>query len=417
MMDRFINADAILRIGRKRGVHALIGAGFVVYLVYHLTRFQFAQMWPVVPVGDAAILFNFAKDVFARVAYPASPFPYSPSAVLLFGGLGSAGPAVFMGAWYALMAAGLFVSVRAAMTQERAEIRAAWPLIGAAALLVAGSPVSWDLRNANSNLVYLGLVMLGYGLAGRRPILAGVLVGLSVSLKLYSGLLMAWLMVNGPRRMFYAGAVAMAALWVALPVAFFGLEGTMRLYAGWKEQIALIADPDFHETLAKFATLGIGPPIVTLHKAVVHLTGESFQSSASHLWLWLLRITWTATLVWYAWRCRRCLLAALPSRAALADWTVLLIAPLPFSPWLEPYHSVPVLVGVALCLAIALDKEAERRDRTIAFAGVAALALFLAVRISLPVRGLQLLAQFMVLTATLGLLRPRLARSPAPDER
>ena len=116
-------------------------------------------------------------------------------------------------------------------------------------MILASSPISWDLRNANSNLVYLGLVMAGYGLAGRRPALAGVLVGLSVSLKLYSGLLMAWLMVNGPRRMFYAGAAAMAVLWIVLPVAFFGIEGTVRLYAGWRDQVAHIADLSYHASL------------------------------------------------------------------------------------------------------------------------------------------------------------------------
>ncbi len=411
MLARLLDSDVVLRAGRNRGVQALIGAAFVFYLVYHLTRFQFVQMWPIALVGDAAILFEASKDTFSRAAYPDGTFPYSPSAVILFRAFGLAGPTVFMLGWYVLMAAGLVISVRAAMTQERAEIRAAWPLIGAIAVILAGSPISWDLRNANSNLVYLGLVMAGYGLAGRRPVLSGVLVGLSVSLKLYSGLLMAWLMVNGPRRMFYAGAAAMAALWILLPLVLFGFDGTVRLYAGWREQIAHIADLTYHAALA--ANLETGPPLVTLHKAIVNLTGESFQSSLTQAWLWVLRAIWLAALGWYAWRCRRCLLAAAPSRAALADWTVLLLAPLPFSPWLEPYHAIPLLVGAMLCAAIALDRQIERRDRWIALAALAALALFLVVRVPFGIRGLQLLVQFIAVTIALGLLRPRLARLPA----
>jgi hypothetical protein len=128
----------------------------------------------------------------------------------------------------------------------------------------------------------------------------------------------------------------------------------------------------------------------------------------------VLRAIWLASLLWYAWRCRRCLFAAAPSRAALADWTVLLIAPLPFSPWLEPYHAIPLLVGAMLCIAIALDKQVQQRDRTIACAALAALALFLVVRVQFGIRGLQILAQFIALTVVLGLLRPRLPRSPAP---
>jgi hypothetical protein len=410
-MLRLLDADLVLRAGRNRGVQAGIAAAFVLYLLYHLTRFQFAQMWPIALVGDAAILYEASRDTFTRAAYPDGTFPYSPSAVILFGTLGLAGPTAFMLGWYVLMAAGLVVSVRAAVTQERAEIRAAWPLIGVIAVILAGSPISWDLRNANSNLVYLGLVMAGYGLAARRPVLAGVLVGLSVSLKLYSGLLMAWLMVNGPRRMFYAGAAAMVILWIVLPLALFGFDGTWELYAGWRKQVAHIADLTFHTALA--ANRETGPPLVTLHRAIVNLTGASFESSLTHNWLWVLRAIWLASLLWYAWRCRRCLFAAAPSRAALADWTVLLIAPLPFSPWLEPYHAIPLLVGAMLCTAIALDKQVQQRDRTIACAALAALALFLVVRVPFAIRGLQILAQFLVLTTALGLLRPRLPRSPA----
>ena len=405
--------DVLLHAGRNRAVQASIGAAFVLYLLYHLTRFHFAQMWPIALVGDAAILFEASRDVFARAAYPDGTFPYSPSAVILFRTLGLAGPSIFMLVWYALMAAGLVVSVRAALTQERTEIRAAWPLIGVIAVIVAGSPISWDLRNANSNLVYLGLVMAGYGLAGRRPALAGVLVGLSVSLKLYSGLLMAWLLVNGPRRMFYAGAIAMLVLWIVLPLALFGVDGTVRLYAGWRQQVLQIADLSYHATLA--ATRDTGPPLVTLHKAIVNLTGASFHSALSHAWLWVLRATWIAALLWYAWRCRHCLFAAAPSRAALADWTVLLIAPLPFSPWLEPYHAIPLLVGAVLCSAVALDKHVGRRDRMVALAALAGLTLFIAVRVPFAIRGLQILAQFLILTVALGLLRPRLSRSPDSD--
>ena len=126
----------------------------------------------------------------------------------------------------------------------------------------------------------------------------------------------------------------------------------------------------------------------------------------------MLRAIWIASLAWYARRCRHRLFADIPSRAALADWTVLLIAPLPFSPWLEPYHAIPLLIGAVLMIAIALDDQVERRDRLVAVAALAIMALFLAIRVPFAVRGLGMLAQFLVLTGALGLLRPRLARSP-----
>jgi hypothetical protein len=412
MPGRSFDSDALLRAGRNRTVQALIGVGFVVYLAYYLTRFRLSQIWPLVPVGDAAIVFDAARHVFASAAYPAGVFPYSPSAVVLFRTLGAAGSATFMLAWYVLMAAGLIVSVRAALTQERGDVRVAWPLIGAIAILVAGSPIRWDLRNANSNLIYLGLVMAGYGLAGKRPLLSGVLIGLSVSLKLYSGLLMAWLLVNGPRRALYAGVAAMAVLWIALPVALFGFDGMFRLYAGWLAQVARIGDPSFH---AQLAVQQPHVPITTLHKAIANLTGEGFHSSRVYALLWLLRAVWIGVLLWYAWRCRHHLIAVAPSRAALADWTVLLLAPLPLSPWLEPYHAIPLLVGAVLCTAIVLDSDTRHRDRWAACAAIVALSLATALRVPFQIRGLGMLAQFLVLTVVLGVLRPRLARAPQPD--
>jgi hypothetical protein len=309
-----------------------------------------------------------------------------------------------------MMAAGLVICVRGALSQERLEIRAAWPLIGMAAMLFADSPIHWDLRNANSNIIYLALVMAGYGLAARWPLIAGTLVGLSVSLKLYSGLILGWLFVNGPRRMFYAGAAAMAVLWIFLPAALFSFDGTMQLYAGWKAQVEQIGDLSLH---AHLAAINPGhPPLATLHRAAAYVTGGELQSSLTIACVWILRGLWVAALLWYAWRCRECLLAAIPSRAALADWIVLLLAPLPFSPWLEPYHAIPLMVGAVLCIAVALD-AGDRRDRLLASVALGTLVLFLAVRVPFGARGLGLLAQFLVMTVILGLLRPRLPRSAA----
>ena len=255
--------------------------------------------------------------------------------------------------------------------------------------------------------------MAAYACARRWPWLAGALAGVSGSFKLYSGLLIAWLLANGPRRMLYAAVMAGIVLWIALPLTLFGIDGTVALYLGWKQQVERIGDLAFH---ANLMVQQPAVPIVSLRKAFVNLTGEGFQSSRVEALLWLARGLWIAVLAWYAWRCRRHFFAALPSRAALADWTVLLIAPLPFSPWLEPYHAIPLLVGTVLCSAIALDASAESRDRWTALTALAALALFLAIKVPFPVRGLALLAQFMVMTAVLGLLRPRLARLPATDD-
>jgi len=307
-----------------------------------------------------------------------------------------------MAVWYFLMA-GLIVCLRASLVQERNDTRAAWLLIGIVSILIADAPISWDLRNANSNLICVGLVMAGYALIGRLPALAGILAALAFSIKLYSGLLLIYLLVNGPKRAAAAAAATVFILWLGLPVGLFG----WRLYSGWSEQLRTISDPSLHTSLAIGAG---GPPIVSLQKAIVNFTGAKFGSVTTRAWLLAIETIWLATLLVYAWRCRGTFRVPIPSRAALADWVVLMLAPLPFSPWLEPYHAVPVLVAVLLCVAVALDDHQLQSDRMIMLAAVAALSFFIVVKVPFAFRGFGLVAQFFVLVLALAYLRPRLAK-------
>jgi len=408
-----LDAGAVLRTGRRPAIVAALCVGLLIFLLYHLTRFSLAKVWPLVPWGDAWIIHDMSRAVFAASDYPArlalgnmnELFPYSPSAVILFRGLTAAGPAIFMATWLLMMAAGLLASIRASVAQEeRGELAANWLLIGAIALVFASAPVTWDLRNANSNLIYLGVVLAGYALMGRRPLIAGALVALSISLKLYSGLLMVWLLLNGPRRAFYSCVAASVVLWIVLPVVFFGIEGAVQIYWGWYEQVRIVGDPWVYALLAENRG---GPPIITLRRAVMFLTGEAANATRTQVYVLMLCAVWAAALAWYAWRAGRAGRVGIPSRAALADWTVLLLAPLPFSPWLEPYHAIPLLPGAILCVIIVLDERVAAKNRIIALAALLALALAALVS-SFPVRGLQLLVQFLTLTVALGLLRPTL---------
>ena len=105
------------------------------------------------------------------------------------------------------------------------------------------------------------------------------------------------------------------------------------------------------------------------------LTGEAADATRTQLYVLMLCAVWAAALAWYAWRAGRAGRVGIPSRAALADWTVLLLAPLPFSPWLEPYHAIPLLPGAILCVIIVLDERVAAKDRIIALAALLALAL------------------------------------------
>jgi hypothetical protein len=387
-------------------IAAALGVAF--YIVYYLTKFRLSSVWPLKLRGDAEAIFAIPQRIFADSAYPTDViFPYSPSAVLIFYGLGIGGPQVFMAVWYVLMMAGLILAVRASLVQERRDVQAAWLLIGLIGLLLADLPIDWELRGTNSNLIYLGTVMAGYALLGSWPVIAGSLIGLSVSLKLYSGLLLLWLFLNGQRRAMGAAAVTMLFLWVVLPAAIFDAGGATRLYAGWRAQLQAISDPVVHARPDL--------PVVSMQHAIISFTGQSYDSAATFAQLSLLWSIWLAALSWYVWRCRPYAVPVpVPSRAALADWVVLLLAPLLFSPWLEPNHCVPLLVAALLCVLIAVDANMMRRDRMAALAGVATLALAAAFRFPFAIRGFQFGAEFLVLVIVLGVIRPRLRAPAAP---
>lgn len=410
-------ASAIFRVGRHRATRFVLAAGLAIYCTYHLTRFEPARIWLLVPNVDTSIIFHQAREVFASGDYPeqfnasnfSTVFPYPPSAVMLFNALGILGMRVFMAVWIILMTGGLLVTFRASVAGDNDHAQSAWLELGIIALVFSDSPVSWDLRCGNSNLVYLGLVFAAYSLLCRRPRFAGALLGLSISLKLYSGLLLLWLLVNGPKAALYAAAIAIVALWLLLPVALFGVDGTIRLYAGWREQLRIISGLRVYPVIA---AQRYGPPLVTLRRAIIVLSGAQPDAAITQWLLGVLWAIWLAALVWYAARALSGRHLVAPSRAALADWTILMLAPLPFSPWLEPYHAVPVVPGTILCLVVALDKRADNRDRIIAAAALSALLAIHAVGIPLPIRGLELLAQFLILAAAFGMLRTSFARLP-----
>src|ERR1700688_1266561 len=99
-----LDLGSVLAIARHQSVVIAFGVALLVYFLYHVTRFHPSTLWPLRPIGDASIMFDRSQDILAQSDYPARLdrgnlnllFPYPPSAVLLFGALGIAGPALFM---------------------------------------------------------------------------------------------------------------------------------------------------------------------------------------------------------------------------------------------------------------------------------------------------------------------------------
>ena len=387
-----------------------------VYLALQLARIKMSSWWPPVPSVDARTIFASSIAILQRgdygavgsVSAPGFVFPYPPSAAVVFGWSGILlGPVGFMVAWLTLMIAGYFVTLRAPLAGNRPADQKLWPLVAVIALVTTDSPVRWDLSGANSNLIYFGLVLLGFALLQRRPRLAGILVGLSVSLKLYSCLLVLWLALHRPRSALYGAVAALLMLWLALPLSVFGVRGTIQVYHSWLEQIQGVVQ------LAAAMPISDAPqaPLITLHRAALAFLGADRAMAVRALVL-ALQAGWIGLLALYAWRSLVSGRSEAPSRAALADWTILTLAPLPMSPWLEPYHLVPMISGQILCGLLALDRHVPARDRRLG--GGLLACLFFSQFIGLPftMRGFLVFGRAAALVLTLAVLRPGLDKRP-----
>jgi hypothetical protein len=241
--------------------------------------------------------------------------------------------------------------------------------------------------------------LLGYAHVRKRPILAGLCVGVSIALKLYSGLLVGWLLLYRPKAAFMAIAVTIC-LWLLLPVAMFGPSGAVKLYDGWLEQLRIVSGYWVYETAPES-----GQAVTTVRRAAIVITGAGPAAASTE---WLVRslfAAWTGLILWYGSRAWRTGIGAMPSRAMLADWLVLLLFPLPFSPWLEPYHGVPMLTAAVLLVAVAMDQTVSERGRSCAAFALVGVLLLRVFFDELLMRGLSMLAQFAVVVVAFALLR------------
>ena len=405
-------SSAEARIGqegwRRLGAVAAIGIA-VVYFLYNACKFRIATL--ALLSGDASIIFQSSLTIAGAGRYPAQSalgnfndiFPYPPPAVLIFAALAQLGPTVFMVVIEALTFVALFAVVRLSVSYEHRAVVRLWPLLLLPAILLTYNPIEYDLFGRNVNLTILALTLSSFALLRRAPAACGVVLALAISVKLYSGLLLIWLIVFN-RRAAFSCIAALAAFWVVAPLLYWGGAGAVQICRDWLDQLT-IANGSWVYALAG---TGSGPPLITLRLAASRLlAADPFGSDVRHLLL-LLQAAWIAVLAVYAYRAWWRPAPEGASRATLADWFVLLVAPLPFSPWFEPYHAVALMPGFILCMVLALDRSQSMRARAVmVLAGVAS-AIVKELPIAFEMRGLVFTAQFTFVILALSMVRPGL---------
>lgn len=379
------------------------------YFLYEACKFRFASLF--VLSGDASIIFQQSLTIAASGRYPAqialgnfnAIFLYPPPAVLIFAALARLGPTLFMTAVEALTFVALFAVARLCLSYEDRSVARLWPLLLLPVILLTYNPIEYDLFGRNVNLTILALTLSAFALLRRVPIVSGVLLALAISLKLYSGLLLIWLLVFN-RKAAVSCIVALAGLWIVAPLLYWGGGGAVQMYRGWLDQL-VIANGSW---VYAMAGTGFGPPLITLRLAASRLlAADPFGSEVRSLLL-VLQGVWVCVLAVYGYRAWRRRASDGMWRATLADWFVLLVAPLPFSTWLEPYHAVALIPGFVLCMVLALDRSLGTGARSMLVLACLASAAVKELPIPFEMRGLVFTVQFTLVILALSVVHPAL---------
>jgi Glycosyltransferase family 87 len=376
-------------------------AGLIFFALYYLTAFRFDALFTEQARQVDFFIWRFIPSyIFENARYPAivtgdwthTLFPYLPSAAAMMLPLGWPAETPAFALWLVIQLAAFATVVLGGLRLSGAAmLRARW-LIAIAAVLLSENSLSWDLRNHNTNLVYLALVVLG--LQASRTWLAAGLLALSINWKLYSGFVPLALAWRREFRLAAATCVACVLIAVVLPLAAFGPSAYLQLMSDWLAQIRYTA------TVHSGAT-------ASLIRSIATLLGADPGTDIVTLALRATQTAWLALVAWYFLSTRN-LQPVTPAafrQARLSDVCVALMAPLPLSTWFLPYHAVVMLPAYMILLTAAIADGSRTPTRAIAAGAIAACQV---AHFALPrwdYRGLMFLVSFVFVLLALAAVR------------
>lgn len=277
-------------------------------------------------------------------------FTYPPPSALFRVALGKLGFELGGGLWIAATGISILLSVVFSLQLLGLSRSPGAGLIAFGCLFSLKYPLEFETKYLNCNAMFLALVLGSVRLLERRPILSGLLLSLSVALKLYSVVFIPWLLFT--RRVRAAVAATMfSGLWfVAVPVAFWGWDGAVQATVSWLHRADETSAADFPIRFADNAYL------VSLHRTLF-TAAERFglpePASAAVIAARIIQIFWLAFLmIALLWRSR----ASGTSQGLLIDASLLLLLPLPLSGQLQPHHAVVLMPASMILLFVATNR-------------------------------------------------------------
>ena len=252
--------------------------------------------WPDLDTLHASVDFNArpfedfrgaylpAAEELARTGLPAPGFYYSPAFALLFVALASLGETVATRIWLGVevlaTSAVLLLALWLANLSSGAW-RGLWWLFA-----LGSFPLLHNLHWGQASVLLVALV-LGSAVAARRgrPLVAGLLLALSIAIKFHPVLFLAVFLVLENWRAALAATLASALLLLALPAGWLGWEGTLEYYRALVEGVrAAEASPRLWAEAANRQDLAaVGERLLALPAGGLAVLG--WAVTAANLWL------------------------------------------------------------------------------------------------------------------------------------
>lgn len=346
-----------------------------------------------------------------------SDFVYPPPAVLLWDGFARLGYPAGAMTWLALLftsLAGSFLlasRLTSSGTTRQAVFEPPSGLLLALAFAATEYYCLWDLHVVNTNSLYLFLVLIGLWCWLRNQrVLAGLLLAASVALKIYSIVFLPFLLLRREWRLASAMLLSLLFFFTAVPTARFGIGGALEITRNWLHTVTSASGPDYllHYSGYKISLSWMAMLLLDPHTSSGKLNVLAWSPGAVHWLVRLLQGGWLLLAAVYFVRSRPLPLRSEYGRLALAlDASVLLLLPLPLSPFLQPPHPVVLILPAVTLLRYSFDRRPSIGRRVAAALIVASGCLVELTHF--PWRGIGVMLTIAIFFVGIGMVRQDLA--------
>lgn len=319
-------------------------------------------------LGDYWLNYQYSVTVDKTLSY-IPDFLYPPPGIIFRIILANVGFEASAILWIALMIISTFASIAAMLYLLDLSEHPYKYVLTFIALASVEYYIEWDLKSLNSNLIYLSLLLGSLVFIKKsKPSLAGFLLASSVALKLYSIVLLPYLLLKRQYRCFAASILFLLLFFVLLPTAYYGVNDFIIISKSWFRTVAATSNINFpfecraylvslHRTLLALLTVRGGENITNL----ADLSEETVFIASRFLQLiWLLCVAFYFIQIVRKPESMREL-----SRDFIADVSVLSLMVLPLSPQLQPHHGVVMLIPAVLVVKLIFDESQPKSLRKV----------------------------------------------------